>query len=113
MSVVSSCDGVMGVEERLSAESGYASRKIVGSRENVWLHWTQSPLRQNWNTAEDPEESVRYERAHRGAMRITLSSSVIFMPGCSRKNRINEAGSVEEYTPLTWKSDNTAPSITS
>jgi len=40
MSVVSSCDGVMGVEERLSAESGYTSRKIVGSHENVWTDWT-------------------------------------------------------------------------
>jgi hypothetical protein len=91
MSVVSSCDGVMGVEERLSAESGYASRKIVGSRENVWLHWTQSPLRSPGCNADH----------------------VIILPGCSRKNRISEAGSVEEYTPLTWKSDNTAPSITS
>jgi hypothetical protein len=41
------------------------------------------------------------EAAYRGEMRISLSSSVILTPGWSRKNRISEEGSLEEYTPLT------------
>ena len=39
--------------------------------------------------------------AYLGAICTSFSLSVIFIPGWSRKNRISEDGSVEEYTPLT------------
>jgi hypothetical protein len=39
--------------------------------------------------------------AYLGAICTSFSLSVIFISGCSRKNRISEDGSVEEYTPLT------------
>jgi hypothetical protein len=39
--------------------------------------------------------------AYLGAICTSFSLSVIFIPGCSRRNRISEDGSVEEYTPLT------------
>lgn len=35
------------------------------------------------------------------AIRTSLSVSVILNPGCSRKNRTSDAGSVDEYVPLT------------
>ena len=39
--------------------------------------------------------------AYLDAICTSFSFSVIFIPRCSRKNRISEDGSVEEYTPLT------------
>jgi hypothetical protein len=46
-------------------------------------------------------EALTRVLAYLGAICTSFSLSVIFIPGCSRKNRISEDGSVEEYTPLT------------
>jgi hypothetical protein len=42
------------------------------------------------------DEALKPVLAYLGAMRTSFSLSITFMPGCSRKNRISEAGSVEE-----------------
>jgi hypothetical protein len=77
MTVVSSCGGVIGTEERSKTKSGYTFAKLS------WQLKHEACLAQG------------------AAMRTSLPFSVIFMPGWSRKNRISEAGSLEEYTPLT------------
>lgn len=45
-----------------------------------------------------PASSERFKRvlAYLSAMRTSFSLSVTCMPGCSRKNRMSDAGSVEE-----------------
>jgi len=47
------------------------------------------------------DEALKRVLAYLGAICTSFSFSVTFMPGCSRKNRMSDAGSVEEYTPLT------------
>jgi hypothetical protein len=46
-------------------------------------------------------EALTRVLAYLGAICTSFSFSVIFIPRCSRRNRISEDGSVEEYTPLT------------
>jgi len=46
-------------------------------------------------------EALTRVLAYLGAICTSFSFSVTFIPRCSRKNRISEDGSVEEYTPLT------------
>jgi hypothetical protein len=58
---------------------------------------TAAALRREPCTRVAGDEAAAYRRE----MRISLSSSVILTPGWSRKNRISEEGSLEEYTPLT------------
>ena len=42
------------------------------------------------------DEALKRVLAYLGAICTSFSFSVTFIPGCSRKNRISEAGSVEE-----------------
>jgi hypothetical protein len=88
MTVVSSCDGVMGAEERLSSASGY--------------DFAKNCLQSGESRADTEDPAPRAAcvipsvSGHRPAIRISFSSSVILMPGWSRRNRIKEAGSLEE-----------------
>jgi hypothetical protein len=111
MTVVSSGDGVMGAEERCEEKNGHTSTNLFFKSKS----WFEEGLRQrqrqqshpiqiSWASSltrlETHGEAMRTSLSL-SAMRTSLSFSVIFMPGWSRKNRISEAGSLEEYTPLT------------
>jgi hypothetical protein len=102
MTAVSNCGGVMGAEERCKRKSGHTFEKLFFKRRILDHHplffkGASSLNSQPVNPGQRELSSTMMRcDAHGAAMRTSFSFSVIFMPGWSRKNRISEAGSLEE-----------------
>jgi hypothetical protein len=85
------CENIFAMGRNLNDTNGWIEAVLTTTAQSIALdaHFVEA------------YRLTSFASTHGAEMRTSLLSSVTFTPGCSRKNRISEAGSVEEYTPLT------------